>query len=136
MLGLLPRGSAPLPGVTIGAGDGALVTYTIDAMPALSPGTYAGFTIVSLVPNLGGTPLASMGMPGCSQYLGTFDLFLFCIGSTPSLTTTLSLPAGLPGGTTLFAQAIALFPPNSLPNGMNPFGAVTSNAIASFVNDH
>ena len=31
------------------------------------------------------------------------------------------------------AAAAALFAPGSLPNGQNSFGAITSNAIASFV---
>jgi len=129
----LRLGASPAPVVTQSAG--AVITYTIDNVPAWSPGNHAGFTIFSLVPDAG-TSLASMGMPGCSQYLGTFDLFVFFAGSSQSLTTTLALPAGVPVGTMLYAQAIALIAPNSLPNGQNPFGAVTSNGIASLVNDH
>ena len=101
-----------------------------------APGNHLAFTVISLAPDLTGTSLASMGMPGCTQYLGAFDLFLFGIGTGPTLSVSLSLPPGLVGGTRVYAQALALVAPNSLPNGQNTFGAVTSNGIASFVNDH
>jgi hypothetical protein len=61
---------------------------------------------------------------------------VFFIGSTPTQSITLSVPAGIPAGTMLFAQAVALIQPLSLPNGENPFGAVTSNGIASYISGH
>ena len=43
------------------------------------------------------------------------------------------VPAGVPPGIAFHAQAAALIPPNSLPNGQNPLGIVLSNAIRSIV---
>ncbi len=130
----LQLNASPAPVVT--PTTGAMVTFTLDHVPAWTPGNHLAFTVISLVPDLTGTSLATMGMPGCTQYLGTLDLFLLGIGSGPTLSVTLSLPPGLAGGTMVYAQALALVAPNSLPNGQNPFGAITSNGIASFVNDH
>jgi hypothetical protein len=39
----------------------------------------------------------------------------------------------MPYGTQVFAQSAALFVPGSLPNDQSRFGAITANAIASFV---
>jgi hypothetical protein len=130
----LQMSASPAPIVT--ASNGVLLTYAIDEVPAWSPGNYLGFTIASLVPNLGGADLGSLGMPGCSQYLGSLDAFTFFTGTSASITSTFPLPAGFPVGFTVYAQAIALVAPNSLPNGQNTLGGVTSNGVASFVNSH
>jgi hypothetical protein len=126
--------AAPAPVSTPSAGT--LVTYAIDHVPELAPGSRAGFTILGLVPDLAGSSLATMGMPGCTRHLGSLDVFLFFAGSSPSLTSTFAIPPGVPGGLTVYATAIAFVPPGSLPNGQNAFGAVVSNGVASFVNDH
>jgi len=105
-------------------------------VPAWSPGNHVGLLIVSLAPNLAGSDLGSLGMPGCTQYLGSLDLFTFFVGTSSSVTSAFSLPAGFPVGVTVYAQALALMAPNSLPNGQNAFGGVTSNGVASFVNSH
>ena len=107
----------------------------IDDIPPAAPAAsaYLGLTILSLTPDLTGTPLAFLGMPGCSLYVGSIDLALAFAGSTPQLTTQFQIPAGVPYGTQIFATAVALFVPNSLPNGQNAFGAVTSNGVASFI---
>lgn len=125
--------AAPPPIVTPGAG--VVVTYTIDHAPEWAPGQRAGFVILGLRPDPAGAPLASIGMPGCAQYLGSLDLFLFFAGSGSAQTVALPLPAGVPASAMVFAQAIALVPPHSLPNGQNPFGAVTSNGIRSLILD-
>ena len=64
---------------------------------------------------------------GFAKYLWAF------VGGAPSLTTQFQIPAGVAYGTQIFATAVALFMPNSLPNGQNAFGAVTSNSVASFI---
>jgi hypothetical protein len=126
--------SASPPPVSTGA-SGTLVTYAIDDIPPAAPATssYLGLTILSLTPDLPGTQLAFLGMPGCSLYVGSLDLALAFAGGTPSLTTQFQIPAGVAYGTQVHATAVALFAPNSLPNGQNAFGAVTSNGVASFI---
>ncbi|MCC7065413.1 MAG: hypothetical protein IT456_21575 [Planctomycetes bacterium] len=130
----LQLSASPAPIVT--ASNGVLLTYAIDEVPAWSPGNHVGLLIVSLAPNLAGSDLGSLGMPGCTQYLGSLDLFTFFVGTSSSVTSAFSLPAGFPVGVTVYAQALALMAPNSLPNGQNAFGGVTSNGVASFVNSH
>ncbi|HEU4419014.1 MAG TPA: hypothetical protein VFT55_08750 [Planctomycetota bacterium] len=126
--------SASPPPVSTGAA-GTLVTYAIDDIPPAAPASnsYLGLTILSLTPDPVGTQLAFLGMPGCSLYVGSIDLALAFAGSTPQLTTQFQIPAGVAYGTQIFATAVALFVPNSLPNGQNAFGAVTSNGVASFI---
>ncbi|MEO6594092.1 MAG: fibronectin type III domain-containing protein [Planctomycetota bacterium] len=117
---------------------GTLLTYTIDNIPEAAPasGVYLGVTIVSLTPDLAGTALGFLNMPGCSLYVGSLDVTIAFVGGTPSLTTSLQLPAGIVCGMQFYSTAAALFVPNSLPNGLNAFGAVTSNGIASFVSSY
>ncbi|HEX6810832.1 MAG TPA: hypothetical protein VF384_04330 [Planctomycetota bacterium] len=114
---------------------GTLVTHAIDHIPETAPAssTYLGLTILSMTQDLAGTPLTLLGMPGCSLYVGSLDVAIAFAGATPSLTTQFQIPAGVPYGTKVFATAVALFVPNSLPTGQNAFGAVTSNGIVSFV---
>lgn len=57
------------------------------------------------------------------------------VGNTSTLTTPFQIAAGTAYGTQFFATAVALFPPFSLPNGQNAFGAVTSNGVQSFLSD-
>ncbi|HEX5053515.1 MAG TPA: fibronectin type III domain-containing protein [Planctomycetota bacterium] len=129
----LQLGASPAPVSTPTAGT--LLTYTIDNIPEAAPGSgvYLGVTIVSWTPDLAGTSLAFLDMPGCSLYVGSLDLTLAFVGNSASLTTQFQLPAGVACGTQFYATAAALFVPNSLPNGANGFGAVTSNGVASFV---
>ncbi|MBK8100757.1 MAG: hypothetical protein IPK26_27030 [Planctomycetes bacterium] len=126
--------ATPAPIVTPGAG--VTLTYAIDNVPELSPGSRVAFAIFSLTQDAAGTSLAPLQMPGCSRYLGPLDLFVLTTGASPTLLASLVIPPGIAPGGTLFAQAIALFPPGSLPNGQNPFGAISSNGVATFVNDH
>lgn len=118
------------------ATTGTVVTFTIDHVPELTPGTRLGFTIHSLLPDLTGTPLGPLfGMPGCTGYLGAFDVTLLFFGASPSLVTTLAVPPGLPCGLRVYSTALALFPPHSLPNALNALGGLASNGVASLVSD-
>jgi hypothetical protein len=69
-------------------------------------------------------------MPGCSLWVGALDLTTAFVGASPAQATTLPIPPGVPGGTRVFATAVALVVPGTI----NAFGGVTSNGVASFVN--
>jgi hypothetical protein len=122
--------AAPAPVST--PSSGSVVTYTIGGIPeaATGSGIFLGLTIVSLTQDLAGTSLASFGMPGCSLWVGGLDNTTAFVGTTATQTTSFVIPAGVPGGTQLFATAVALVQAGTL----NAFGAVTSNGVASFVN--
>lgn len=126
--------ASPAPVVTATAG--ATVVYTLDDMPEFAPGSRLGLLVAGLVPDVAGTSLAPFGMPGCAQHVSDSLVSIFAMGPGPSLGIPLVLPAGFPRGVTVYAQALALCPPNGLPNGQNPLGAVSSNGVSSFVNDH
>jgi hypothetical protein len=72
-------------------------------------------------------------MPGCSLYLAGLDLWLGFAGSSSTLTAQFPIPPGVVCGLRLHATAVAFVQPNSLPNGMNPAGIVTSNGVRSVV---
>ena len=105
-------------------------------MPEFAPGAgiYVGINILSLtqIP-APGVDLAIIGAPGCPALIGSLDVTLNLVGVTPTNTSALPLPAGLPSGIQIFAQSAALIVPNSLPNGQNAFGLTTSNGIASTI---
>jgi hypothetical protein len=112
---------------------GTSVAYTTTNLPQLAPGTYVGLLVVSW--NRAPAPgidLTTLGAPGCFAHLATIDGSALSTGGSPSQTVLLSIPPGIPAGTQLFAQAVGLFPPNSL-GGLNAFGIVTSNGIATTV---
>lgn len=132
---LNPLQLAATPDPVVTQSQGVLLTYTIDQAPALTPGQAVGAVVWSFAQDLAGTPLDAYGMPGCAQHLGSLDVALLVFGVPPQLALTLNLPAGFPRGVHLYAQAVAFLPPNSLPNGQNPRGALTSNGLDSFVND-
>ncbi len=115
---------------------GTAVVYAIDTIPEFAPGSslYVALNVFSLgqLP-APGLDLTFLGAPGCSALVQSIDFTQSVVGFTPSLTTTLNLPAGVPAGTVIYVQAAALVTPNSLPNGQNASGIVTSNGIASLV---
>lgn len=116
--------------------SGTVVTYAVDHAPEAAPGSgvHFGLVLVSFTPNFAGTPLAGLGLPDCTLWIGSLDLPIAWTSTSASAAATLALPAGLVPGAQFFATAAALIQPNSLPNGGNAFGAVTSNGVASFVN--
>ena len=114
---------------------GTLVTYTVNQVPEAAPGSGVrlALVVVSLNQDLPGTSLASLGMPGCWLAVGSLDVPVLCGGTGPTMTAPLGLNAGIPPGSRFFATAIAFVQSFSLPNGMNAFGAVTSNGVASTI---
>lgn len=133
---LAPLQLAASPAPVVTATTGATVVYSITGAPELAPGSHAALLVAGLAQDLGGTSLTSLGLPGCNQHVGGIVVSLFAAGGSPNFAVPLGLPAGFPRGVTIYAQALALCAPGSLPNGQNPFGGVTSNGVASFVNDH
>ncbi|MEC8651999.1 MAG: hypothetical protein VXY92_05500 [Planctomycetota bacterium] len=115
------------------ATSGSTVTYTIDNVAPFAPGLGIGLVAISFTQTNPGLPLAFLGAPGCSAYVGSLDVTLAVVGAGNSLSTTFNIPAGAPSGTELFAQGINLVQPNSLPNGQNSFGMQLSNGVRSFV---
>ena len=128
----LSLSAAQAPVSTPSAGSG--VFYTTANMPEFAPGTYLGMLIFSgsQMP-APGIDLGALGAPGCAVFLGSLDITFLLFGATAALTETVYIPPGVPVGTTLYSQSIALFPPGSLVNGENAFGMVTSNGLLSFV---
>ncbi len=133
---LLPMTLAASPSPVSTPISGSTVTYTTANMPEFAPGAgiYVGVNILSLtqIP-APGVDLVSLGAPGCPALIGSLDVTLNLVGVTPSNTSALPLPPGLPAGIQIFAQSAALIVPNSLPNGQNAFGLTTSNGIASTI---
>ncbi|HEX5054691.1 MAG TPA: hypothetical protein VFZ65_23145 [Planctomycetota bacterium] len=111
---------------------GTTVNYTIAHMPEASPGSgvYVGVLILSLGSSPG-IDLGFLGAPGCLLHVASLDLMLSTVGFSPIQTVSFPLPAVIPSGVSLFAQAAALVVPGSLPNGQNAFGLVTSNGLLS-----
>ncbi|MBX3463413.1 MAG: hypothetical protein KF830_09590 [Planctomycetes bacterium] len=124
--------AAPPPVVLAGGGSSP-VTYTIDHVPDYAPpnGVRLGilFFAATAAPGL---DLGLIGAPSCQSYLGGLDVPLpfSAIGGTTT-TIPVAFPPPLPAGTTFHAQAVALFPAGALPGGLNAFGLVTSNGLAT-----
>ena len=133
-LDLLPLtlSASPTPVSTPTAGT--VVTYTTDNMRELAPGLCVGITIFSVgaVP-APGLDLGFLGAPGCAALVQSLDMTMAMVGLSTTQSVTLSIPPGVPLGSTYHVQSTSLFPPNSLPNGQNAFGILTSNGITSFV---
>jgi uncharacterized repeat protein (TIGR02543 family) len=119
---------------------GTPVTYTVTNIPETFSGSgirLAGL-FFSFAPATGGVDLGmALDAPGCRVYLQTLDA---SIGVGPSTLVTqtadLTFPPGVPYGLTLVAQALAVFDAGTLPNGQNPGGLITSNAVVHFVSDY
>jgi len=133
---LRPLHLAATPAPVSTAATGTLVTYTLDEVPAFSPGYHAGLVVFGSTPAYAGIDLAASGLPGCNQWLGSIDWVEFVSGSTSTLASSLNVPPGIPCGSELFVQGLAVVPPRSLPGGLNPLGAVVSNGVATFVNGY
>jgi hypothetical protein len=113
------------------------VTYTVGNIPEFVPGSglYLSAVFLSLTPLPGGVDLTGIlaNVPGCRAYIGTLDLSL---GAAVTTTPTMSLPFTFfapvfAPGTTIAAQAVALFDPTfPLANGASG-GFVFSNGVLS-----
>jgi len=113
--------------------SGSTLTYTVDNMREIAPGTTLGLVILSTAAATPPIPLAIINAPGCDANIATLDLSIGLIGAGSSLSGTFALPPGLPSGFNLYAQAVNLIAQNSLPNGQNQRGLITSNGVRSFV---
>jgi len=120
-----------------GAGPSQVITITANGVPDAAPpfGIALGFLIFSLNAIPGGIDLGpagvDVGMPGCNAYILTFDVLLGFpstqVGS--QIVFNSAIPQPLSPGLNFYAQALALFPPNSLPGGLNNFGGLMSNGV-------
>jgi hypothetical protein len=114
--------------------SGTVVTYTTTNMrPLAGTGPYVGLNILSLGQVPGGLDLGIIGAPGCSSYVTALDLTQAMVGLTSTNTVTFAIPSGVPAGFQLFSQSVNLIPPNSLPNGQNAFGLLTSNGVKTLI---
>ncbi|MCB9877346.1 MAG: hypothetical protein H6835_07065 [Planctomycetes bacterium] len=107
--------------------SGTTVTYTAENLQQVGGG-YIGLVVLSALQNPG-LDLGLIGAPGCRGYVSTIDANIPFFGFTPTLTAGFTLPSGVPSGVEIYAQAINLIAPNSLPNGQNNFGMITSNGV-------
>lgn len=120
------------------ASTGTTVIYQIDDIPdaQVSSGIYFGALILGFTGDVAGTDLAFNGMPGCNLYVGGLDVLMMYQGGSSSQSVNVDIPSGIAIGTQVWAQAVALVAPGSLPNGENAFGAVVSNGVESFISDN
>ena len=115
---------------------GASVNYTTSNIPEFAPGAglYAQLLYADFGQNLPGFDLVAIGADGCNLHLGGLGQQLSgSFSVTP--TSVFNIPAIPPfPGFTVYFQAFALFDPAfPQPNGLNTFGLLSSNGIASFV---
>ena len=133
---LLPMTLAAAPAPQIS--PSTLVTYTLDRIPEYLPGS--GIHVATLFLSLGAFPggvdLGVIGAGGCSAYIASLDVNLGVpVAFAPTATTALNFDnVAFAPGNVVYAQAVALVAPNSLPNGQNAFGMTVSNAVRSYVN--
>ncbi len=116
-------------------GGGTVVTYTTSNMPEFAPGlgVRIGLNILSLGQLPAGLGLGFLGAPGCSAYVPSLDFTQAMVGPSGTNSVLLPVPANLPPGTQIYSQSIGLIQPNSLPNGQNAFGMVTSNGVRTYI---
>ncbi|MBX3464026.1 MAG: hypothetical protein KF830_12710 [Planctomycetes bacterium] len=139
---LAPYAPQPdLPGMSLAASPppvidpSTLVTFTASLLPPYDPlfPVYLSTLFLSVNPLPGGIDLGIIGAPGCSAYVATLDLDLgaqLTFAPWASWSFSVDNLAFAPGDV-IAAQAVALVIPNSLPNGQNAFGMVTSNGVLS-----
>lgn len=127
--------ASPAPVFTIG-GPSVPVTYTVTNIPDAAPPLGIGIALLlfSTGPLPGGFDLGFVGMGGCNLNIASLDVTISLGGLAGTDSLVLAMPQPLSAGLSFYSQALALFPPNSLPNGQNPFGGVMSNGLQSFFN--
>ncbi|MCB9877851.1 MAG: hypothetical protein H6835_09640 [Planctomycetes bacterium] len=110
---------------------GSTTNFSIANIPEVAPGQGVHVAVqlfsATQVP-APGFDLTPLGMPGC-VLLTNLDVLLPAVGVSPVATISWSIPANAPLGLMVYTQAASLFQPNSLPNGQNAFGGITSNGI-------
>jgi len=113
---------------------GTLVRYDVANAPEVVAGSIVrlGFLILSFA-SAPGLDLASAGAPGCAIHVASVDLSFLVGGTTADLSTSVWFPPGLPPGLDVFAQAVALLPPQQFGPHLNSLGVVLSNGIVSHV---
>ena len=132
----LTLSASPPPVYTIG-GPTVPVTYTVDNMIDVAPpfGIGVGLLMFSVAPFPGGLDMTFMGIDNCNLNIASLDVVLGLPNTAPTTSITLTIPQPLSPGLTFYSQAVSLFDPNNpLPNGMNPFGAILSNGLLSYMN--
>lgn len=133
--GALAMSASPAPVFTIG-GSTVPMTWQIDNLVDLSvlPGVYIAFLGFSFLPiPAPGIDLTLVGVdaPGCAVLIGGLDIIIPISPTASSHAQPLTIPQPLSPGLTFYSQCFNLIIPNSLPNGLNGFGLITSNAIAT-----
>lgn len=111
---------------------GTTVTYTVSNIPPLAAGTYFTVLVLGRVPTMGPGIEMLPAAPECFLHVWPFVWWFF---PTPlnSPTQTHQIHYSdfwFDPGEMLYAQAFALIPPWSLPNGQNAMGVTSSNGIA------
>ncbi len=102
---------------------GTTVTYTTDQVPATAVFTANVFSFGAYVP---GIDLGTMGAPGCFQHLDLGLGEILLLSGTPTATMNVTIPTSPSWtGAVLYVQSVAFVP------GINPLGAITSNAVKS-----
>lgn len=131
----LALSAAPAPVFTLG-GPSVPITWTATGIPDAAPpfGVGVALLLFSTAPLPAGVDLGFLGMPNCRMYVASLDVILPLNGLAGTDSLVLAVPQPLAPGVSFYAQVVALFPPNSLPNGQNSFGGVLSNGVQSFFN--
>lgn len=131
----LALSASPAPVFTIGGPTG-VINYQIDnVIDVLAPfGIGLPLLIFSFLPVPGGFDMTFLGMDFCNLYIGGLDIILVPPGTAPTSVMPLVIPQPLSPGFSFYSQAVSLFAANSLPNGLNPFGAILSNGLQSYFN--
>lgn len=100
--------------------------YNLEAS-GIPTGTVLGAFVLSFTQYPQGIDLSSIGMPGCSQYVG-LDTRIVVVVSGPTTTFGLTIPP-VPafGGIALASQAVMFTP------GVTPLGVISSNGVLGTV---
>jgi hypothetical protein len=110
---------------------GSTVSYFVHNAPPAATGLTAslGLVVLTLNGNPAGLSLAPFGASGCFSYVNSLDVTIAFTGPiTSSQSVAFAIPAGVPCGLLLYAQAAAL-------TSLNAFGIATSNGIESRIED-
>jgi hypothetical protein len=115
------------------------ITYTttnlVDLSPAL-PGFYLAAMAFSIntPPPAPGFDLTFIGLdaPGCDLNVSTIDVYYPISPVAATHNEVIVVPQPLAPGDTFYVQTVNFIIPNSLPNGLNNVGIITSNGIRSY----